>query len=168
MAPDLTAAGLTPLWQALEASPVGAAVRESLWLFPAIETVHLLGMAILFTTIAIFDLRLLGLALGGTSVKDVARRVLPWAWAAFGVQVITGALLFSSEATKMAINPAFRLKMVLIALGGLHALAFRFIARDMPAWDSARPTPIRAKAAGVTSLLLWVGVVAAGRWIGFI
>ena len=167
MAPDLAAAGLT-LWQAVETSPVGAAVRESLWLFPAIETVHLLGMAVLFTTIAIFDLRLLGLALPGIPIKDLARGIFPWAWTAFAVQVATGSLLFSSEATKMVINPAFRLKMLLIALAGLHALAFRSIGRDLPAWDPAKPTPIRAKVAGLTSFLLWVGVVAAGRWIGFI
>jgi len=169
MAPDLVAADLTPIWHGLEATPIGAAVRESLWLFPAIETLHLLGMAVLFTTIAAFDLRLLGLALPGVPVQPLARRLFPWAWTGFTVQVVTGALLFASEATKMVVNPAFRLKMLLIALAGLHAAAFRRIAcRDVSAWDPAAPPPLRGKIAGLISLALWVGVVAAGRWIGFI
>lgn len=161
-------ADLTTVWKWLEDSSIGASVRESLWLFPAIETIHLLGMALLLTTIAAFDLRLLGLTLRGTPVHELARRLLPWAWAGFAVQVITGALLFSSEATKMAVNPAFRLKMLLIVLAGLQALAFRLLARRMPAWDANRPTPMTARLAGLSSLALWIGVVAAGRWIGFI
>ena len=162
-------ADLTSIWRWLEDSSIGARVRESLWLFPAIETIHLLGMAVLFSTIAAFDIRLLDLALRGLRVQVLARRLLPWAWAAFAVQVITGLLLFSSEATKMAINPAFRLKMLLIALAGLHALLFRIVAwRDMPSWAAPASTPIRAKLAGLSSLALWIGVVAAGRWIGFI
>lgn len=168
MGSTLLAADLTPVWKSLEASPVGASVRESLWLFPAIETVHLLGMAVLFTTIAVFDLHLLGLTLRRVSPQELAGRIFPWAWTAFAIQLLTGALLFSSEATKMVINPAFRLKMLLIALAGLHALIFRIIARDLPRSAPATSTPIRAKIAGLTSLALWVGVVAAGRWIGFI
>lgn len=161
--------GLTTIWQALEASPFGSAIRESLWLFPAIETVHLLAMAVLVSTIGVFDLRLLGLILRGANVHTLASRLFPWAWTAFAIQVITGFLLFSSEATKMAVNPAFRLKMLLIVLAGLHALAFRVIAnRRMPTWDATAPTPPLAKLSAVLSLALWIAVVAAGRWIGFI
>jgi len=157
------------IWKWLEQTPVGASVRESLWLFPAVETAHLLGMALLVTTIAAFDLRLMGLAMPSVRVSELARRLFPWAWAGLAVQVSTGAMLFSSEATKMVVNPAFRLKMLLILLAGVHALVFRWIAcRDMPAWDAASPTPMRGKIAGLTSILLWIGVVAAGRWVGFI
>ena len=151
----------------LEQTPVGAVVRQSLWLFPVIETVHLLGMAALLATIGAFDLRLMGVVLRGQSISGLASRVLPWAWAAFALQVLTGALLFSSEATHMYANPAFRLKMLLIILAGAHALFFRAAAQRNPRWDDAA-TPLRAKLAGGISLLLWIGVVAAGRWIGFI
>jgi hypothetical protein len=153
----------------LEQTPVGASVRESLWLFPAVETAHLLAMSLLVISIAAFDLRLMGLAMRSVRVSELARRLFPWAWAAFAVQVVTGFLLFSSEATRMVVNPAFRVKMVLIGLAGVHAAVFRWIAgRDMPEWAAEAPTPIRAKVAGAISILLWVGVVAAGRWIGFI
>ena len=153
----------------LEATPVGASVRQSLWLFPAIETVHLLGMAALLGTIGTFDLRLAGILLRGDAISTVGRRLLPWAWLAFALQVITGGLLFSSEASRMLVNPAFRLKMLLIVLAGVHALAFQLLMRKKTsAWESKSPPPAAARIAGVTSLLLWIGVVAAGRWIGFI
>ena len=153
----------------LEQSPVGAAVRQSLWLFPAIETVHLLGMTVLVGTVAAFDLRLLGWALQRTPVSELARRLLPWAWVGFGLQVVTGALLFSSEAAKMYVNPAFRLKMLLICLAGAQALIFQFAAgRKLTEWDERNAVPIAARIGGLISLLLWISVVAAGRWIGFI
>jgi hypothetical protein len=153
----------------LEQSTVGAAVRQSLWLFPAIETVHLLGMTILVGTVAAFDLRLLGGALRRTRVSQLARRLLPWAWAGFGLQVVTGALLFCSEAAKMYVNPAFRLKMLLICLAGAQALIFQLAAgRKLAAWDERAAVPVMARIGGLISILLWIGVVAAGRWIGFI
>ena len=153
----------------LEQSPIGAAVRQSLWLFPAIETVHLLGMTVLVGTAAAFDLRLLGWALKRTPVSDMARRLLPWTWVGFGLQVVTGALLFSSEAAKMYVNPAFRLKMLLICLAGMQALIFQLLARrNLTVWDERAAVPVAARIGGLISILLWIGVVAAGRWIGFI
>jgi hypothetical protein len=153
----------------LEQSPIGAAVRQSLWLFPAIETAHLLGMTVLVGTAAAFDLRLLGRALQRTRISDLARRLLPWTWVGFGLQVVTGALLFSSEAVKMYVNPAFRLKMLLICLAGVQALIFQLVAsRSLAAWDERAAVPVAARIGGLISILLWIGVVAAGRWIAFI
>lgn len=148
---------------------VGAGVRESLWLFPIIESFHLLGMAALVGTVTAFDLRLLGLALRGTRVSELARRLIPWAWTGFAIQVITGGMLFSSEATRMYANPAFRVKMLLICLAGVHALVFHFVVRrNVAAWDDGRRLPIGAKVAGAVSILIWAGVVTAGRFIGFV
>jgi hypothetical protein len=161
--------GVIALCRWLEQTPVGGAVRESLWLFPAVETLHLLGMTALVATIVILDLRLLGCAMRRTPVSVLSHRLLPWAWAGFAVQVVTGGLLFSSEAVKMAANPAFRLKMLLIAAAGVHALLFHLVARRrMPLWDERKTLPLAARIAGFISILIWIGVVAAGRWIGFI
>jgi Family of unknown function (DUF6644) len=153
----------------LEQTAVGASVRQSEWLFPAIETVHLLGMAALIGTIGVFDLRLLGWVMRRERVADLGARLLPWTWAAFAVQVITGVLLFASEAVKVYTNPAFRLKMLLILLAGVQAAIFQwFVYRDVETWDEGGVLPVSAKLAGLVSLLLWVGVVAAGRFIGFV
>lgn len=92
----------------------------------------------------------------------------PWAWAGFVVQVITGALLFSSEAVKVYGNPAFRVKMFLILLAGAQALIFQWTSyRNVATWDDTELIPCGAKVAGFISILLWIGIVAAGRFIGF-
>ena len=153
----------------LEQTSVGAAVRQSLWLFPAIETLHLLGMAALVGTVSVFDLRLLGWMMRRERVSDLARRLLPWSWAGFAVQVVTGALLFSSEAVKVYSNPAFRLKMLLLFLAGVEALIFHLtVYRDVATWDGSGVLPARAKVAGFVSILLWIAIVATGRFIGFV
>lgn len=160
---------LLELCKWLDQTAVGAAVRESLWLFPAIETLHLLGMAALVGTVAVLDLRLLGWAMRQERVSVLVGKLLPWAWAGFAVQVVTGGLLFSSEAVKVSSNPAFRLKMLLIFLAGVHAFIFHWIVyRDVGNWDDSARLPLKAKLSGFVSILLWVGIVAAGRFIGFV
>jgi hypothetical protein len=155
--------------QWLDQNSVGSTVRQSLWLFPAIETVHLLGMAALVGTITVLDLRLLGWAMPQRPVSQVTARLLPWAWLGFGVQVVTGVLLFSSEAVKIYGNPAFRLKMLLLLLAGIQALIFQTVVSSrLPAWDDRPALPVIAKVMGLTSILLWLGIVTAGRFIGFV
>jgi len=160
---------LLPLCKWLEQSWVGGGVRESLWLFPTIETLHLLGMTVLVGAVSIVDFRLLGWVMRRERVSELAGRLLPWAWAGFAVQVITGAILFSSEAVKVYGNPAFRVKMVLILLAGVHAAIFHWgVRQDMGAWDGSAVLPAKAKIAGGISILLWIAIVAAGRFIGFV
>jgi len=155
--------------QWLEQTYVATAIRQSLWLFPAIETVHLLGMAFLVVTISAFDLRLLGLILRRASVSHLRRALLPWTWTAFAVQVVTGFLLFSSEAVKLFANPAFRLKLLLIVLAAIQVAIFHQLGlRNLPAWDTNPSTPKAAKLAGFVSLVLWLSIAAAGRFIGFV
>jgi len=161
--------GLLAFCKWLEQTAVGAAIRESLWLFPAIETMHLLGMAALVGAVGVLDLRLLGWLMRRERVTELASRLLPWAWAGFALQVITGGLLFSSEAVKVYGNPAFRLKMLLIFLAGVHALVFHWIVnRDVGSWDDRAVLPVKARVSGLVSILIWVGIVAAGRFIGFV
>jgi len=126
-------------------------------------------MAVLVVSVATLDLRLLGWTLRRARVSDLARRLLPWIWSAFAVQVITGALLFSSEAVKLYDNPAFRMKLLLILLAGVQALIFHFVAyHHLSAWDDRGAIPIGAKLSGALSLLLWTAIVTAGRFIGFV
>lgn len=126
-------------------------------------------MAVLFVSVATLDLRLLGWTLRRTRVSDLATRLLPWIWAAFAVQVITGLLLLSSEAVKLYDNPAFRLKLLLLLLAGIQAALFQFTAyRKLSSWDDRSTLPFAAKLSGAVSLLLWTAVVTAGRFIGFV
>jgi hypothetical protein len=126
-------------------------------------------MAALVGTITVLDLRLLGWAMPQRRVSKVTARLLPWAWLGFGVQVVTGVLLFSSEAVKIYGNPAFRLKMLLLLLAGIQALIFQTaVSRKLPTWEDRPSLPGVAKAMGLISILLWIAIVTAGRFIGFV
>ena len=155
--------------QWLDQTSVGTVIRQSLWLFPAIETIHLLGMAALVSTITVLDLRLLGWTAKAQPVSKLAARLIPLAWLGFAVQLVTGALLFSSEAVKIYGNPAFRLKMLLLLLAGVQASVFQVLtSKSLPPWDDRPSLPAAAKAMGAISLLLWAGIVTCGRFIGFV
>ncbi len=152
----------------LQHTSVGVNVSESLWLFPLIETIHIWGIILLVGTTGVLDLRLLGLILTNERVSDLHGKLIRWTWMGFTVMFITGSLMFASEATKMFDNGAFRVKMLLIVLAGLNAVVFETTAfRNVAKWDDARRGPIGAKVAACVSLLAWVGVIAAGRWIAY-
>ena len=153
----------------LEQTGVGVTVRDSTWLFPIIETVHILGIAVLVGSTSILDLRLMGLTYREQPVSKLAWRFLPWAWVGFLIQVITGGLLFASEATKMITNLGFQIKMVLIVVAGLNALVFHLIAyQSVGKWENDRVAPLSARAAGLISILLWFCIVGFGRWIAYV
>jgi hypothetical protein len=159
---------LGPWLSWVERSPLGRALREDPWLYPGVEVCHILGFVLLVGAAAMFDLRLLGLS-RTISVEALAGHLLPWARAGLGLAAPTGLLLFVSDATTIAYNPAFQVKLVLIALAILNTVVFhRWTARSMPSWDVARPTPLGAKLAAIVSLVLWAGVVVGGRLIAYV
>ena len=156
------------LLEALQGSPIGTAIAESSFLFPTIETVHVIALTLVVGSIGMMDLRLIGLAGKKHAVTRLASDVLPWTWTAFVTAAITGSLLFTSAATTYWTNPFFRVKMILLLLAGVNMAIFHFITyRTVHEWDIDAPTPRGAKIAGLLSLAFWVGVVACGRWIGF-
>jgi len=148
---------------------VSRVMQDSTWLFPAIETTHLVAMIVLVGCITVFDVRLLGLAMRGTSVSRLAWRLLPATWTAFALMAVTGSLLFSSDPVmKYCHNPALQLKLVLIALAGANMGVFHFtVYHRVKEWDTVPVLPLGAKLAGSLSVLLWGSVVITGRWIGF-
>ncbi len=153
----------------LDHTSMGTAIRDSLWLFPIIETLHIFGIISLVGSTSILDLRLLGFAFRDEPVSKLGRRFLPWAWFGFAVQVITGLLMFSSEAVKMYGNWAFQLKMLLILVAGLNAFVFHSLAyKSVGKWDRDPVAPFSARIAGSVSILLWFAIVAAGRWIAYV
>lgn len=152
------------LWQWLEESAGSVAIRESTYLYPFIESTHVLTLALFLGLIAMLDLRLTGLALRGVAVSEVAGRLLPWALAGFVIMAISGLLLFYSGPVRAAANIFFRIKLVMIALTGINALIFhRTIYLRVAAWDLHPVPPPRARLAGACSLLLWCAVVICGR-----
>ena len=142
-------------------------MHDSAWQFPVVETIHLFGVVILVGAASVLDLRLLG-AFKDYSVSSIAGRFLPWIWGGFVIQLVTGFLLFSSEATRMYRHDVFKVKMLLIAVAGFNALVFHVLAyRSVGKWENDRVAPLSARFAGTLSILLWFGIVGAGRWIAY-
>ena len=150
-----------------EQSSLADAIREDDLLFPFIESVHVLAICLVVGSILAVDLRLLGLASMKRPVSRVTNGILPLTWCAFAMAVVSGGLLFISNATKYLGNGFFVTKLCLICVAGLSMIIFHTIsAKDLPAWDNGR-LPLPARLAGGFSIILWVAVVACGRWIGF-
>lgn len=154
----------------LETSVVGQAMSgESgwVWLFPIVETLHVLALTVVFGSIAMVDMRLLGFAARDSTVSRISADLLPFTWIAFALAVITGSLMFTSRASTYFYNWAFDFKFLCLFLAGLNMLVVNFGAyRTILTWDMQVP-PLRARVAGGISILLWIGVIVFGRWIGF-
>lgn len=160
---------LASLLAALEAQPLPTAIREGSWLFPTIESVHVLAVVLVVGLVFLMDLRLLGVRAHDPRISRVIAQATPLVWAAFAVALVTGGLLFASSATAYAANRAFQLKFVAMALAGANMAIFHTLSvRGLPAWDAAGRPPSAARIAGMVSLACWVVVVASGRWIGFL
>jgi hypothetical protein len=160
---------LNSLWQSLENSGLGTYIASSEWAFPTIETFHVIALVTVVGSIAIMDMRLLGLTSRNQTVTSLSQDTIPLTWGAFVLAAITGLLLFVSKATTYAANPYFQFKMVLLVLAGLNMAAFHlFTWRSVKDWDSdPAMIPGAAKLAGGLSLLFWVVIVFCGRTIGF-
>ena len=152
----------------LEGTALAVRIRESLLLFPLLESAHVIGLALVFGTIAIIDLRLLGIASTGQSFRRMTSDIMKWTWAAFALTAVTGSLMFMTNAAVYYDNAYFRAKMVLLVLAGLNVLVFELTdGRTVQRWDRAPSAPRVARTVAALSLVIWVGVIVTGRIIGF-
>lgn len=143
-------------------------IRDSLFLFPLLESAHVIGLALVVGTIAVVDLRLLGVASTHRSFQRLAADTLKWTWAAFALTALTGGLMFITNAAVYFHNGYFRAKVVLLVLAALNVLVFELTAgRTVEQWDRAPSPPRLARAIATLSLVIWVAVIVAGRMIGF-
>lgn len=153
------------LFDWIEHTGIGTAIRDSLWQFAAIEAVHLLALAVIGGAVLIVDLRLLGWTLRRQPVKQIARDAEPWLFASLVTMLVTGYLLMASlAASKYYVNLAFQLKMVFLVL----AILFTYTVRRWLIYrDDSQINPVAAKLVAIVSVLLWSGVGIMGRGIGF-
>ena len=153
-------------WTWLETLPIAAYIGESWW-FPFLESIHVLAATFLVGTILMVDLRLLDLAARSHAASRVIREVLPWTRSAFGLAVLAGLGMFISQANRYVDNRAFQVKAVLLILAGINMAVFHLrTVRSVALWDRGTATSAAAKVAGGSSLLLWIAIMLAGRWIG--
>lgn len=152
----------------LEELPISLQIGST-WLFPFIESLHVIGVVFVLGSLLMVDLRLLGWAATSNSLTQMLRESLIWTWVAFILALITGLGMFITRAGGYLDNPAFLWKMLLLLLAGINMLYFHF--RLLPRLDNNQnqkmPPPLY-RMTGFMSLSLWVGVILAGRWTGHI
>jgi hypothetical protein len=153
---------------ALKDSGFSVAIRNSLYIFPMMEAVHVIALSLVFGAIMVVDLRILGIASRSRPYSRVSADMLKWTWAAFALAAFTGSLMFATNARVYFHNGFFRAKFALMALAGLNMLVFQLTSGRHPeSWDTAPVAPARARIAAIASLTLWALVIGMGRTVGF-
>lgn len=156
------------LCQWLQSTSWATGIRESLNLYPALYTLHIFGFVIMVTATSVLDLRVLGWGLTNRSISDISHMALPWARVGLGANLLTGFLVFAAQAVDMYSNTAFRLKMLGVLAAGLNIVLIEAtIKRNIGNWGDRGTAPALAKLSAVLSILLWFGIVAMSRVIGF-
>jgi hypothetical protein len=144
------------------------ALHESLYMYPLVESVHVLTLCLFVGLATLLDLRLIGVVFKRVPVSEVARRLLPWMAVGFAIMVITGGMLFYAIPIRSYHSIWFRTKVILLVLAGLNAWVFHArIWRSVAAWDLDPVTPKAARVAGAASLVLWAGIIVTGRMIAY-
>lgn len=162
---------LHDILKALEATSLAEAVRGAPgweWLFPIVEIVHVIALALVFGSILMLDLRLVGLSSRESTVSRLSRELLPYTWGAFLVAAISGTIMFVSKATGYYGDIRFKMKFILMFFAGVNMLVFhKGIYQRVTEWDDAMPPPATARFAGAMSITLWTAIVFLGRYVGF-
>ncbi|MGA9883962.1 MAG: DUF6644 family protein [Candidatus Acidiferrales bacterium] len=148
----------------LSNTPLSLKIQTVLWIIPAVQTIHILCVSIVISTMAMLDLRLVGIAGRSQPVSRAVSRWVPWVWATLPVMLVTGCILIIGEPTRELMNPYFRAKMLMLATVVAITAFVQLRNRKEAYWERRA---IAARFAGTFSLLLWVAIVAAGRWIAY-
>jgi Family of unknown function (DUF6644) len=154
--------------QWLADTPFSTGIRESTYIYPVIESVHVVSLCVFVGLLLLWDLRLIGITLPRVAVSEVWTRLIPWIMLGAGLMVISGLLLFASDPVRFYGNVFFRIKAFCLFLALLNAIAFHLgIERKLVDWDTAAMTPRAAKIAGAVSIGLWSVIVVTGRFVAY-
>lgn len=153
----------------LAATPISMVIQNVLWIIPAVQTVHILAIAVVMSSVAMITLRIFGLAGRGSTMAETADRYVPWIWTALAILALTGLTLITGEPVRSLTNPAFQLKMAMLAVAIVVTTLFQVtVLRGSVVWTaSPRPAPpVRAMA--LATMILWCAIAVAGRWIAYL
>jgi hypothetical protein len=157
---------LSDLWTWLETRPLSEYIGFTWW-FPLLESIHVIAVTFLVGSIVMLDLRLLGLTARHHPVSRIAGEVVPWTLGAAALAVVAGVGMFVTQASRYAGNVAFQIKLALLLVAFVNMAVFHYhTVRRIGEWDTAARASRPARVAGALSLLLWVGILLAGRWTG--
>ena len=152
----------------LAATPLSHTIQTDGWVIPTLQTIHILSVAVLFSSAILVDLRFYRALQRDVPLADVARRFLPTIWPVLLILLITGSLLIIGEPRRSLLNNTFYLKMALLAVAVLLTLALQWSLRAEPEfWERDRRRRIAGQLAATVSILVWCGILFAGRWIAY-
>ncbi len=144
-------------------------VSNTTWIIPLFQTIHIMAIAVVVSTMGMLDLRLMGVSGTRHSMRSTVDRYVPWLWVAVIVLFCTGVVLITGEPERSLGNWVFQVKMGLLVAALLVTVGFsRVIKHNLDSWEQAPTHRLTAKLTGLVSLLLWVGIVVAGRWIAYV
>ena len=159
---------LLPFCEWLATTTWSIALHESLYMYPLIESTHVLGLFLFAGTIAMVDLRLLGVAFREIPVSEINARILPWTVAGAVVMVVTGVLLFYAIPVRSYQSLWFRFKVVFLLVAAINVWMFhRRVAINQAVWDAYERPPRPARVSAVVSLSMWACVIVFGRMIAY-
>jgi hypothetical protein len=159
---------MLPFLQWLDATPWSIALRESLYVWPLLESTHVLSLALFVGTAIMMDLRLLGAAFRNINASEFTGRLLPWTRVGFAIMAITGVVLFYSAPVRYYHNVFFRIKMLVLILAGINVWLFHSrVHRRVEAWGGDPVPPRAARIAAFVSIVVWASVVVSGRMIAY-
>lgn len=152
----------------LTGQPASEWVANILWIIPMVQTVHILALAVVLTAMIMIDLQLIGVVRSRHPVRLMMERSMPWVWLALAVMAASGAVMITGEPARSLLNPMFQLKMLMLVGVVLLTVAMQAALRSRQDIWNAPLTGAGTRLIGVVSLVLWVGIAAAGRWIAYV
>ena len=148
--------------------PSSIAIRESIYVYPAILTTHIVGMCVFAGLVIMMDLRLLGVGNNSTSISQIQRRLFPWQMVGMAISSVSGLVLVYTQPMRFYPNVFFWIKTVMMLVAGANVVAFHYGAyRSVADWDTQVKTPLGARVSGVVSIVLWALVIMSGRLIAY-
>jgi uncharacterized membrane protein SirB2 len=153
----------------LSQTPISLLFQAVEWIIPAVQSVHILAIAIVMSSVVLVDLRLMGLMGHSQSISAMTRRFIPWVWWSLVVLLISGMVLITAEPRRDLLNPVFQAKILLIVVAIVVTAIFQAVVRrNMEFWDLSPSRRAGALATAVVSLLIWTAIVGCGRWIAYV
>jgi hypothetical protein len=153
----------------LSLTPISMLFQSVEWIIPMVQSVHILAIAIVMSSVIMVDLRLMGLMGHSQSISGLARRFIPWVWVSLVVLLLSGLILITAEPRRDLLNPIFQLKMALLVVAIIVTAVFQeTVRRNMEFWDLSPSRRAGAWVTAVVSLLVWTAIVGCGRWIAYV
>ena len=158
---------MTNFLEAVRQTPLSQLLQNVAWLIPTIQSIHIMALSLVFTSAAVVDLRLLGVGDRDQPLGRLSQRFLPWVGWGVLLLLMTGLLLMAAEPTRAILNPYFQVKMALLAVVGLITWQIAKGAEHNAGLFAGIQTNGSAKAVAIASLVLWLAIIAFGRWIAY-